>query len=395
MVENRQFSKREDFFQTVFEIARRHKIMNPEKMRTSYCKLMYMLQDARSEKIRSLLEFDVFCPLTTVYSVLKSAGAESMLSDPLMAVATMECPDDKTKTRYQLNERIRTKQKAIRKLSRKYSTSQLDEDDIGQLLYAIGDNSSFLAFHRDPIDKMISLLTAFFSPDEVRDGFSLSIVARDNEEDSSSSRLTHSHGRQFHYVLQSLLLWREVTNHMFKLWCLAESDLTKSNSKLTQTGQGLNRVQASPLVMNAMRKILHDTQKKCEKWIGSSVIHMGDTQVPNSIFFIDKYTQVSRILRPIITAIEQIPFVCKRKGIAVYVDSVFGGQKRLINVILHDFFRRGFDGGGARNFFDAGSCIDGRLTSAWNWCSELHKKPFYPIFKLTGFTSFDGAEFQE
>ena len=137
MVENRQFSKREDFFQTVFEIARRHKIMNPEKMRTSYCKLMYMLQDARSEKIKSLLEFDVFCPLTTVYSVLKSAGAESLLSDPLMAVATMECPDDKSKTRYQLNERIRTKQKAIRKLSRKYSTSQLDQDDIEQMLYAI------------------------------------------------------------------------------------------------------------------------------------------------------------------------------------------------------------------------------------------------------------------
>ena len=182
---------------------------------------------------------------------------------------------------------------------------------------------------------------------------------------------------------------------MFKLWCLAESNLTNSSSKLTQTGQGLNRVQASPLVMKAMRKILHDTQSKCEKWIGSSVIHMGDTQVPNSIFFIDKYTQVSRILRPIITAIEQIPFVCKRKGIAVYVDTVFGSQKRLIHLILHDFFRRGFDGGGARNFFDAGSCIDGRLTSAWNWCSELHKKPFYPIFKLTGFTSFDGAEFQE
>jgi len=42
MVENRQFSKREDFFQAVFEIARRHKIMNPEKMRTHYCKLMYV-----------------------------------------------------------------------------------------------------------------------------------------------------------------------------------------------------------------------------------------------------------------------------------------------------------------------------------------------------------------
>lgn len=44
---------------------------------------------------------------------------------------------------------------------------------------------------------------------------------------------------------------------------------------------------------------------------------------------------------------------------------------------------------GGDNFFDAGSCIDGRLTSAWNWCSQLSHKPFYPIFKLTGFTGFD------
>jgi hypothetical protein len=45
---------------------------------------------------------------------------------------------------------------------------------------------------------------------------------------------------------------------------------------------------------------------------------------------------------------------------------------------------------GGDNFFDAGSCIDGRLTSAWHWCSQLPTKPFYPIFKLTGFLSFDG-----
>jgi hypothetical protein len=34
--------------------------------------------------------------------------------------------------------------------------------------------------------------------------------------------------------------------------------------------------------------------------------------------------------------------------------------------IAVDFFRSAFDGSGADNFFDAGSCIDGRLTSAWN-----------------------------
>ena len=45
---------------------------------------------------------------------------------------------------------------------------------------------------------------------------------------------------------------------------------------------------------------------------------------------------------------------------------------------------------GADNFFDAGSCIDGRLTSAWNWCSKLEQKEYFPVFLLTGFTGFDG-----
>lgn len=58
--------------------------------------------------------------------------------------------------------------------------------------------------------------------------------------------------------------------------------------------------------------------------------------------------------------------------------------------ILLDFFRHAFDGGGADNFFDAGSCIDGRLTSAWNWGSKIEKKSYYPVFKLAGFTGFDG-----
>ena len=40
--------------------------------------------------------------------------------------------------------------------------------------------------------------------------------------------------------------------------------------------------------------------------------------------------------------------------------------------------------------FDAGSCIDGRLTSAWNWGSKIEKKNYHPIFKVAGFVGFDG-----
>jgi hypothetical protein len=78
------------------------------------------------------------------------------------------------------------------------------------------------------------------------------------------------------------------------------------------------------------------------------------------------------------------------EGVRRYIDQSFGGLEKLRKDILVDFFRHAFDGSGADNFFDAGSCIDGRLTSAWNWCSKIDKKHYYPIFKLTGFIGFDG-----
>ena len=35
---------------------------------------------------------------------------------------------------------------------------------------------------------------------------------------ADGARLTHSHERQYAFVLQSLMLWREIANDMFRLW---------------------------------------------------------------------------------------------------------------------------------------------------------------------------------
>jgi len=100
---------------------------------------------------------------------------------------------------------------------------------------------------------------------------------------------------------------------------------------------------------------------------------------------------VPRILGPVVACLENLEKITEKdEGIRAMVDAGFGGVDKLRQDILYDFFRSAFDGSGADNFYDAGSCIDGRLTSAWNWCSQLPDKPFYPIFKLTGFIGFDG-----
>lgn len=89
---------------------------------------------------------------------------------------------------------------------------------------------------------------------------------------------------------------------MFHLWSLAEQDLLSEtiSYRLRDTGQGLNRVQAAHKTSRMMHAILNRTQKSLGGWVGSSVIHMGDHNVPNALMFIGKSTH-ERASRPIET----------------------------------------------------------------------------------------------
>ncbi|KAI9216667.1 hypothetical protein BC828DRAFT_393104, partial [Blastocladiella britannica] len=375
---SRDFAENAEWYCHIFELGRRHKVMNPEKMRATYGKLVYMLQDSALPEVQRLLGFSLVIPIKTVHRVLEEHDALALLSDPLVLDATAEIVSE-GKPRRAVELEIRRKENAVKVLSAKYAKGRLTADDVAQLLYSVGDHHHYLKFHRDPCDQMLKYLTTYFHPEESKGPTNLGIRAG-----AEGARLTHHHPKQFTYVYQSLALWREIAHDMFQLFWLSDQDMLGGNGyRLRDTGQGLQRVQACPQVGRAMHAILRRAMARVGSWVGSSVIHLGDDNVPNALMFIDKYTQVTRILLPVQRAIARLaPDIAEKPALCEYLIAQYGrpvagqpglgvgDEDQLVAAarvdILADFFRHAFDGSGADNFSSAGSCIDGRLTSAWN-----------------------------
>jgi len=410
-----------DFFKHVFEIGRRHKIRNPDKMRTSYGKLMFILMD-----IRQHLDLGHYFvgPILNVEQFAHEKGFAEMLNDPELELATAQIhsPNDYAGTtstnqdgvvkrgsvilsvgKNRLYRRVavlaasKLRQETAVKLAKKYAAlSQASEDDVMMAIASIGDNHSYLRQALYPVVRIRELLHEFFGAGTPLTN-NLAITSG-----QQGARLTHSSEEQFTYCDQTFLLWAEIVQNMFKLWWCAEEDMLDPANRYTfrLTGQGPNRVQGAPRVGRTMSSILNACYSKVKgRWIGSSAVHLGDNEVPNALVFIDKYTQVERILTPVVHCINQIDRMCGDPGLLKWLDQYYANRETKVLMspglhikvrILVDFFRHAFDGSGADNYVSAGSCIDGRLTSAWNWCNKIASKSYYSIFLVSGFNGFEG-----
>jgi len=179
--------------------------MNPDKMRNTYGKLIYMLQDSQIPEIQDMLGFSTVCPIRTVYRVLEKGGALDMLREDIIDIATQEI-NAENRTRREIQSTIKAKERAIDKLAYKYSRiTEMDEEALKQCLYSIGDNNAFLRTNRDPCERLIQYLKQYFDPKSPSAGRSLAI-----RSGRGGARLTHSHEKQYAYCLQSLTLWREI-----------------------------------------------------------------------------------------------------------------------------------------------------------------------------------------
>lgn len=387
LIQDKNFSDNADWYKMIFEIGRRYKIMNPERMRDTFGKLCYMLMDSRLPIIKEQMEFDLYRPIITVESFINEHGDEKshqLLQDPLILDACAEIRAE-GKSRGTIQRQIKQKEKSISMLAKKYSSiNGLTKDQIETILYSIGDFHAYTNKNRIPVVNMIKKLDKYFKVE--LPGYSLGIKYGKN-----GARLTHGHEKQYLYVIQALELWNHVMRDLIELWFLADNDLFNGDKyRLADTGQGFNRIKPCPLVYKKMYSILHEVQSKFEYWVGVPVIHLGDDAVPNALFFLDKYIQIPSILIPIDKCIEQIPMLARDPYINDYFEHQFNGVEELQKTILCDYFKHGFDGSGAENFYFAGSCVDATSTSSCEFCNNINKKQYYKVFLLTGFTNFNG-----
>jgi hypothetical protein len=175
---------------------------------------------------------------------------------------------------------------------------RISSDDIRRVLDSIADNSSYFSFNVKPVDSAIALLRTHFNPTAPPDDrhYSLELSSRaprmlrnlfsfaaySQKYFGTGACLAHDHKTQYFFVLQSLSLWREIMVSMPRLWLFADLDMLVEHYRFADTGQGFQRIQSCPRVGGEMRRILKQVQESVgSPWVGLSVVHLGDRDVPN------------------------------------------------------------------------------------------------------------------
>ena len=339
-----------------FEACRRYKRSNPTFMRAVFGKLMWILMDMKRGD-------ETYCrPLLTVGDKLSSENIAKLINCPhfLTCIEASASPDTRTT--------------AILEVQREYS----DVGDFPMVLNSIIDTYHCMHARIRPVEDLLRWLEV------ISKRVDLSI-----KRGQQGSCLTHSHTQQYHFVRNTLVLWKIMNQNMNVLWAAVEDDILNPsiNYSFTNTGQGYHRLHTCPRTRDIAEKCLYEAKKQVGGWVGSDVIHLGDRDVPNALVFIDKYSQIALILSEIVCVMQELRNKYQNcNWTQKVVNRTFGSLEDTQDKVLGDFFRNGFNGSGD----DGGSCIDGRLTSVWNWCNLIEKKSFYQVFLLCGFQGFDG-----
>ncbi|BFU23296.1 hypothetical protein conserved [Entamoeba histolytica] len=349
----------EVFMQDCFEVGRRYKAANPSMMRETYQKMMHILQDAINYNPKFIgKEFVKNKNWKPIYTVEMGMKECNMKIEDIMKCI-----------------KLREEGLTLEEIEKQYGEHGL------RIVYSIRDGIEASAKTCGVVFGMLKQLERFRD----KENTTLSLEIQFGKD---GSRLTQSHSEHFLFVQQSLRLWWNVMRHMSLLWIMNDKDFLSGRSySLVNTGQGLQRLQQCPNVSSAIHQILSQTQSTmCEgkEWRGLSVVHLGDRDVPNCLFFIDKYSQVPWILSPVLRTTRRMFSHKELKRVPTYFETY--SSRNWGRCILQHFFQHAFDGSGS----DGGSCIDGRLTSAWNWCSMIEKYSYYPLFLLCDFEGFEG-----
>lgn len=161
LIENKNFVDNAEWYKSIFEIGRRYKVMNPERMRDTYGKLCYIIMDSRLKQVKEHMEFDLYKPILTIERFLDEHSndhSNSLFEDILLLDATADIRPE-NKPRATINRLIKQKEKAIEILADRYHHKEgLNKEQIRMIIYSIGDFNSYTNKNRIPVINMTKKL---------------------------------------------------------------------------------------------------------------------------------------------------------------------------------------------------------------------------------------------